>query len=325
MVPFRVLSRTNLAGSSPSTSSISFTSFRLRTLDLSLRSFSDSRPLFSTTSTLFSQNTRGGIPLRDLVRCTEAQKCLFVSPLLATLAPAVSRNSFPCHSYANTRDMGVTAATKFRAIFLATRHSPLSSRALLGREGLEGGVDQVRIVELGFVAGILAANGQEAGGERLVPLDRQAGHVSDNQLELLLADVAGERHCVEAGAAYGAVTQQRVEGDAPFAPALRQPGIFQDRQHQAGVAGLLHLDVADGGGERVGGRQGSARAHRLRGQGFQCRANRDVLERGGGKMRGDVGPASGLGDARGLRLHRERFAGAAIGERLVGRGAIGSA
>src|SRR5260370_30970005 len=102
MVPFRVLSRTNLAGFAPPTSSISFISFRLRTLKLSCRSFSDSRPLFSITSALFSQNTRGGIPLRDLARCTEAQKCLSVTPLLATLTHSVSRNSFPCHSYAHT-------------------------------------------------------------------------------------------------------------------------------------------------------------------------------------------------------------------------------
>src|SRR5216684_7864226 len=63
MVPFRVLSRTNLAGLSPLTpftSSISFSSFRLRTLDLSLRSFSRPDPLFSITSALFLQNTRGG-------------------------------------------------------------------------------------------------------------------------------------------------------------------------------------------------------------------------------------------------------------------------
>src|SRR6266851_8978013 len=111
MVPFRVLSRTNLAGCPPSiscTSSISFASFRLRTLDFSLRSFSHLDPLFSITSALFLQNTRGGIPLREFVRCTEAQKCLFVSPLLATLTHSVSRKSFPCHSYVNTRDGGAT-------------------------------------------------------------------------------------------------------------------------------------------------------------------------------------------------------------------------
>src|SRR5260370_16822684 len=56
------------------------------------------------TSALFWQNTRGGIPLRDFSRCTEAQKCLFVSPLLATLTHSLSRKSFPCFSYANTRD-----------------------------------------------------------------------------------------------------------------------------------------------------------------------------------------------------------------------------
>src|SRR5260370_14797919 len=110
MLAFRVLSRTNLAERSSLTSSVSFSFFRLRTLDLSLRSFSDSRPLFSTTSALFLQNTRGGIPLPELVRCTKAQKFLFVSPLLATLTHSLSRKSFPCHSYANTRDGGVTVA-----------------------------------------------------------------------------------------------------------------------------------------------------------------------------------------------------------------------
>ena len=107
MVPLRVLSRTDFAESSPSnslSSSISFTSFRLRTLFLSLHSFSHPDPLFSMTSALFWQNTRGGIPLRKLLRCTEAQKCLFVSPLLATLTHSLSRKSFPCLSYANTRD-----------------------------------------------------------------------------------------------------------------------------------------------------------------------------------------------------------------------------
>src|SRR6266851_4973340 len=110
IVPLRVLSRTNLAERTSLTSSISFISFRLRTLKLSCRSFSHPDPLFSITSALFSQNTRGGIPLRNLVRCTVAQKCLSVSPLLATLTHSVSRKSFPCHSYANTRDGGVTVA-----------------------------------------------------------------------------------------------------------------------------------------------------------------------------------------------------------------------
>ncbi len=93
----------------------------LRTLRRSLRSFSDSHRLFSIACGLFSQNTRGAIPLRDLVRCTEAQKCLSVSPLLATLTHSMSRKSFPCHSYANTRDGGATAATNFERFQLPTR------------------------------------------------------------------------------------------------------------------------------------------------------------------------------------------------------------
>ena len=80
----------------------------LQTLFLSLRSFPRSHRLFSTTSELFLQNTRGGIPLREPVRCTEAQQCLPVSPLLVTLTHSLWRKSFPCHSYANTRDGGVS-------------------------------------------------------------------------------------------------------------------------------------------------------------------------------------------------------------------------
>ena len=128
MVPLRVLSRTSLAGFSPSTSSISFASFRLRTLFLSLRSFSDPHRLFSTTSALFLQNTRGGIPLRDLVSCTEAQKRLFLSPLVATLTHSVSRKSFPCHSYRNTRDGGVTVASVSASMSLCLCGNPNFAR-----------------------------------------------------------------------------------------------------------------------------------------------------------------------------------------------------
>src|SRR5258707_15390814 len=93
----------------------------------SRRSSPNSRPvnllqplcsLFATPVLCFQQlaasfpKTPGvGVPLRD-GRCTEAQKCPSVSPLFATLTHSVSRKSFPCHSYANTRDRGVTAAPK---------------------------------------------------------------------------------------------------------------------------------------------------------------------------------------------------------------------
>jgi hypothetical protein len=55
--------------------------------------------------------------------CAKAQKCLSASPLPATLAHSLSRNSFPCHSYANTRDGGAPLPKLFSPP--ATRHSPL--------------------------------------------------------------------------------------------------------------------------------------------------------------------------------------------------------
>ncbi len=55
----------------------------------------------------------GVYPLRALLRCTEAQKYLSVTPLLATLTHSLSRKSFSCHSYANTRDGGATMPFQF--------------------------------------------------------------------------------------------------------------------------------------------------------------------------------------------------------------------
>src|ERR1700676_211000 len=80
----------------------------LHTLVLSCRSFSHANRLFSIACALFDKNTGGGIPLQDFVSCAKAQKRLSASPLFATLTHSRSRKSFPCHSCANTRDMGAT-------------------------------------------------------------------------------------------------------------------------------------------------------------------------------------------------------------------------
>ena len=89
---------------------------------------------FQQLAASFPKTPGVGVPPRD-GRCTEAQKCLAVSPLLATLTSFVSRKSFPCHSYANTRDMGATLAPNLGSNLLsdfsrrsphATRHSPLT-------------------------------------------------------------------------------------------------------------------------------------------------------------------------------------------------------
>src|SRR6266480_7445008 len=52
-------------------------------------------------------------------------------------------------------------------------------------ELLECHVDEERAVKLGGFAPTLSGDGQEARGERLVPFDREAGHVRDDQGELI--------------------------------------------------------------------------------------------------------------------------------------------
>src|SRR5713226_4459629 len=130
MVPFCVLSRINLAYS-PDTPALSLRVSEICGL------FNSLCALFTTPILYFQQladsfrKTPGvGVPLHDVGRCTGAQKYLSVSPLLATLAHSLSRKSFPCHSYANTRDMGVTAAPNFCSSLLSdfSRHSPLFPR-----------------------------------------------------------------------------------------------------------------------------------------------------------------------------------------------------
>ncbi len=82
MVPFRVLSRTNLAHH-PLYSSLNPGLFiRLQTLLHSQKS----QLLWNQANPASFCKTPGvGVPVQERVRCTEAQKRLFVSPLLATL------------------------------------------------------------------------------------------------------------------------------------------------------------------------------------------------------------------------------------------------
>src|SRR5712691_3366438 len=81
---------------------------------------------FQQLAASFPKTPGVGVPPRD-GRCTEAQKCLAVSPLLATLTSFVSRKSFPCHSYANTRDGGATAAPVSASVSLCSPFSPQAS------------------------------------------------------------------------------------------------------------------------------------------------------------------------------------------------------
>ncbi len=79
---------------------------------------------FQQLAASFPKTPGVGVPLRGDC-CAEAQKCPPVSPLPATLTHSLSRKSFPCHSYANTRDGGATPPPKFFSP-LAAHHSPLA-------------------------------------------------------------------------------------------------------------------------------------------------------------------------------------------------------
>ena len=68
---------------------------------------------FQQLGASFSRIPGGGVPLKELVCYTEAQKCPFVSPLLATLTHSLSLKSFPCDSYENTRDRVAIVAANF--------------------------------------------------------------------------------------------------------------------------------------------------------------------------------------------------------------------
>src|SRR5258708_3997024 len=124
MVALRVLSRTNLAYR-PRRSSLNPRPFiLLRTL---LRSRESQLLYYQANPASFWKTPGVGVSLRFIARCTETQKCLSVTPLLATLTHSVSRKSFPCHSYANTRDMGATAPNFFLPLTPIFDGPPLTS------------------------------------------------------------------------------------------------------------------------------------------------------------------------------------------------------
>ncbi len=111
-----MLSRTNLVDRLSSTSSISFTSFRLRTLFRSLRSFSRPDPLFSITSALFLQNTRGCGCLKNRpFRISDF-------PTLSLHSVAIVATEHPAKDANPERPSGVEGSQSAHS-----RHSPLAT------------------------------------------------------------------------------------------------------------------------------------------------------------------------------------------------------
>src|SRR5882724_9118976 len=97
---------------------------------------------------------------------------------------------------------------------------PASHHQSLDVQRLQLRIHQERIVELRHLAPAFSENRQQPCRKRLVPLKRQAGHVSDNQRKLIRSDVAGHRNGVQSRAAHRRITQQRINGKVSFAPAL---------------------------------------------------------------------------------------------------------
>jgi hypothetical protein len=120
VLSFRVLSRTNIAYLSHRSS------LNRRPVNLlqPLWRSQKSQLLWNQANPAsFCKTPGAGVPLRKLVPCTEAQKCLLVSPLFATLTHSMSRKSFVCHSYANTRDGGAS---------VRPRHDPGNANLPIG-------------------------------------------------------------------------------------------------------------------------------------------------------------------------------------------------
>src|ERR1700739_3389158 len=79
------------------------------------------------------------------------------------------------------------------------RNTSLACLLILGTNGLQRCVYKIGIIEFGHIPGLLSCDWKQSSRKWLVPFYGEAGHVADDQLELLLGDVAGQRDGVEAG------------------------------------------------------------------------------------------------------------------------------
>src|SRR5690242_6665830 len=76
------------------------------------------------------------------------------------------------------------------------------------RNLLHDGVLHTRIRKLRAISGALSRRGQQARGQRLLPLEREARDVAEDARDLLLCNVAGQRDSVEPAGADGRISQQ---------------------------------------------------------------------------------------------------------------------
>src|SRR6516165_7680733 len=136
-------------------------------------------------------------------------------------------------------------------------------RRLMRIEGLDGGVEEGRVAEFGAVAWVLASNGEQAGGKRFVPFHGERGDIADDADKGVDGDVAGKRNGVEAGAAHRGVAQEGVERDGAGIPALGEDGVFENGEHDAGIAGTAEANFFQRGCNGGDSGEGSAGAEGL--------------------------------------------------------------
>src|SRR5579863_4225960 len=152
-------------------------------------------------------------------------------------------------------------------------------------------VDQKWVRKLSHLAGVFFLNGEQARGERLVPLDGKRGDVAYDAGKFFDSYVPGKRNSVEAGGADGGVAEKLVERDSALIPALGEQGIFKDGKHHAGIAGAARADFFQRGGDDADGGHGAAGAERLLGNGFDGCADGSAWRGCGRKIDAHVDPA----------------------------------
>src|SRR5690348_12266580 len=136
-------------------------------------------------------------------------------------------------------------------ITVRVNHTPAMESLYLffARKWTNKPVDEEWIGKLGHFAGAFFLYGEEACGERLVPLDGKRCDVADDAGELLDGGVPGKRNGVEAGGANGGVAEELVERETALVPTLRENGILQDGQHDAGIACAARANFFQRGGD----------------------------------------------------------------------------
>src|SRR5260370_35952085 len=121
------------------------------------------------------------------------------------------------------------------------------------RKWADKSIDEIRIRKLGHLASVFFLNGEQAGGERLVPFDGKRGDVADDAREFFDSGVAGKRNGIETGGADGGATEELIEREAALVPALEVGRGFEGRKAHGGITGADRADFFLRGREYGGG------------------------------------------------------------------------